>query len=40
MTFRKVVRGWAPRSLEASSKEAGTRSSAAATGRIMYGSQM
>ena len=35
ITRRKVSRGRAPRSAEASMKDLGTRSSAASTGRIM-----
>src|SRR3954454_17897700 len=39
-TRRNVVGDLAPRSPEASSRESGTRSMAAQTGRIMNGSQM
>ena len=38
-TLRNVSHGRAPRSLEASRNDPGTRSSAASTGRIMNGSQ-
>ena len=40
ITWRNVCRGSAPRSSDASIRVAGTRSSAACIGRIMYGSQM
>src|ERR1041384_1567803 len=40
ITLRKVCEGRAPRSAEACSSEPGTRSSAAAMGRIMNGSHM
>src|ERR1043165_6487152 len=40
MTFRNVSAGFAPKSLEASIKDFGTRSSAVWIGKIIYGSQI